>query len=150
MYIVHVELWNESGNANVTNFMQNDKKLAQRLIGQTVASPDEVYDHRNCKGFFFTFADLSCREMGTYRLCFRLLRITQKDMQPGASEPVQATIYSTPFTVYSAKEFPGMQMSTALTKALKDQGVNIPAKKGKQRVSTARNDGRSRGSSGEG
>ncbi|KAI9726615.1 MAG: hypothetical protein M1828_000982 [Chrysothrix sp. TS-e1954] len=140
MYIVHAELWNEAGTSNVTSFLQNDKKMAQRLIGQTVASPDECYDHQNRKGFFFTFADLSCREMGRYRLCFRLLRITRTDMQPGAHEPVLAAAYSTPFTVYSAKEFPGMQTSTALTKALKDQGVNIPAKKGKQRVPATKNE----------
>ncbi len=38
------------------------------------------------------------------------------------------------FTVYNAKDFPGMKASTALTKRLKEQGCLISIKKGNDRA----------------
>ena len=51
-------------------------------------------------------------------------------MTQGSTIPVLATVDSDEFEVYSAKDFPGMQASTALTKDLKRQGALVSVKKG--------------------
>ncbi|KAF3915264.1 hypothetical protein AA313_de0200332 [Arthrobotrys entomopaga] len=48
--------------------------------------------------------------------------------------PVTTEIMSDVFTVYTAKEFPGMRPSTDLTKALKRQGCAISVKKGNEKA----------------
>ncbi|GAW08609.1 developmental regulator [Lentinula edodes] len=44
---------------------------------------------------------------------------------PGVS-PVLAQVYSEPFTVYSAKRFPGVPDTTALSIAFGNQGQKLP------------------------
>lgn len=43
--------------------------------------------------------------------------------------PVLAACFSDPFTVFSAKKFPGVCESTALSKCFAAQGVKIPIRK---------------------
>jgi len=45
------------------------------------------------------------------------------------SSPVLASCYSEVFTVYSAKKFPGVCESTALSKCFATQGIKIPIRK---------------------
>jgi len=45
------------------------------------------------------------------------------------STPVLATAFSDVFTVWSAKKFPGVKESTALSKCFATQGVKIPIRK---------------------
>ena len=42
---------------------------------------------------------------------------------------VLATAFSKPFTVYSAKKFPGVIESTELSKKFAEQGIKIPIRK---------------------
>ena len=54
-------------------------------------------------------------------------------MTPGTlsmgTSPVLATAFSEPFSVYSAKKFPGVLESTELSKHFALQGVKIPIRK---------------------
>jgi hypothetical protein len=43
--------------------------------------------------------------------------------------PILATAFSDPFTVYSAKKFPGVIESTPLSKCFAQQGIKIPIRK---------------------
>lgn len=43
--------------------------------------------------------------------------------------PIQASSFSEPFTVYSAKKFPGVCESTDLSKTFASQGIKIPIRK---------------------
>lgn len=43
--------------------------------------------------------------------------------------PVLASVFSEPFTVYSAKKFPGVIESTDLSKCFALQGIKIPIRK---------------------
>ncbi len=43
--------------------------------------------------------------------------------------PVLASVYSDRFQVYSAKKFPGVIESTALSKCFASQGIKIPIRK---------------------
>lgn len=101
-----------------------------RLTGTLVASPYQAEDERGVAGIFFVFPDLSCSAPGRYRLYFKLLRIDMYNMQQGAIHGIVASIITDVFSVYTAKEFPGMRASSALLTALRRQGLNIGVKKG--------------------
>ncbi|KAJ8218168.1 hypothetical protein LV164_000035 [Aspergillus fumigatus] len=70
---------------------------------------------------FFVFPDLSIRSAGVYRLQFRLMNWGLVE-DTGQSMPVLAEVWSDPFRVYPAKDFPGMRDSSPLTEALKELG----------------------------
>ena len=107
-------------------------------MGTLVASSATGYDEHNEEGFFFAFPDLSCRSQGKYRLRFSFMRIDPVSSSDGAISQVLAHVMSDVFTVYSAKDFPGMKPSTPLTLTLKQQGVAIQAKQGRYGASNKR------------
>jgi hypothetical protein len=125
--VVHCTLWNAEG----TN---EDRRTTRRLMGQLVASPSVVKDEHDVEGCFFCFPDLSCRTHGKYRLRFVLMRIDPMNLHVGGFSPILTEVLSDVFTVYTAKDFPGMRPSSALTRALKLQGCNIQVKKGNEKA----------------
>ncbi|KAJ3072912.1 hypothetical protein HK102_006144 [Quaeritorhiza haematococci] len=78
-------------------------------------------------GCFFVFPELSVRLDGSYRLRFSLIELG--DMNTPVAAKMVVTVDSDPFTVYNAKEFPGMQESSDLTKRLATQGFRVPIRK---------------------
>ena len=46
-----------------------------------------------------------------------------------SAAPIAASCFSDAFTVYSAKKFPGVCESTALSKCFASQGIKIPIRK---------------------
>ncbi|KAL4909158.1 velvet factor-domain-containing protein [Aspergillus multicolor] len=70
---------------------------------------------------FFIFSDLSVRTAGLYRLQFRLMNWGAIE-DTGQSMPILAEVWSDPFRVYPAKDFPGMRDSSLLTLRLKELG----------------------------
>jgi len=107
-----------------------DMASAQRLMGNSLASPCVAKDEKGTKGSFFVFPDLSCRSPGKYKLLFRLLKVNPRDMTNPAKNRIRATIQSESFDVFTAKEFPGMRASSALLRSLRNQGLNVGVKKG--------------------
>ena len=128
--------------ANVTIIPDpNDNtKMSRRLMGTLVASPFVAIDpeappssHENARlGCFFNFQDLSCRQNGLYRLRFVLMCVGIEVAQDGGHPKFVATVDSDVFEVFSAKDFPGMTASTALTRELKRQGASVSVKKGNE------------------
>jgi hypothetical protein len=117
-----------------TALVQPDRRATRRLMGQLVASPSLAKDEHDIEGCFFCFPDLSCRTHGRYRLRFVLMRLDPADLVVGGTSPILTEVLSDVFTVYTAKDFPGMKSSSALTRALKLQGCNIQVKKGNDRA----------------
>ncbi|RDW81003.1 velvet factor family protein [Aspergillus mulundensis] len=70
---------------------------------------------------FFVFSDLSVRTAGLYRLRSRLMHWGAIE-DTGQSMPILAEVWSDPFRVYPAKDFPGMRDSSLLTLRLKELG----------------------------
>jgi len=101
-------------------------------MGTLVASPYQAKDERGIAGTFFVFPDLSCRAPGRYRLHMKLLRIDPFNMQQGAIHGTVANVITDVFSVFTAKDFPGMRASSALLKALRRQGLNVGVKKGSE------------------
>jgi hypothetical protein len=132
--VVHCTLWNADGTGEETALVQPDRRSTRRLMGQLVASPSVAKDEHDIEGCFFCFPDLSCRTHGRYRLRFVLLRIDPANLHVGGVAPILTEVLSDVFTVYTAKDFPGMRPSSALTRALKLQGCNIQVKKGNEKA----------------
>ncbi|KAF1986683.1 hypothetical protein K402DRAFT_421138 [Aulographum hederae CBS 113979] len=132
--VVHCTLWNADGTNEETALIQPDRRTTRRLMGQLVASPSVAKDEHDVEGCFFCFPDLSCRTHGKYRLRFVLMRIDPMNLQVGGFSPILTDVLSDVFTVYTAKDFPGMRPSSALTRALKLQGCNIQVKKGNEKA----------------
>lgn len=73
---------------------------------------------------FFIFSDLSVRTSGIYRLRFRLVDVGKvAELRPGTSTPILDEVWSQPFQVYAAKDFPGMRETPYLTEQLKELGA---------------------------
>jgi len=132
--VVHCTLWSMDGITDETALTGLDKRHTRRLMGTLVSSPFVGHDEAAKEGCFFCFPDLSCRTHGKYRLRFVLMRLEPSELQPEGCTPIIAETMSDVFTVYTAKEFPGMRPSTALTKALKRQGCAISVKKGNEKA----------------
>ncbi|OAG04552.1 uncharacterized protein CC84DRAFT_1147235 [Paraphaeosphaeria sporulosa] len=132
--VVHCTLWNAEGTSEETALIQPDRRTTRRLMGQLVASPSVAKDEHDNEGCFFCFPDLSCRTHGRYRLRFVLMRIDPMNLHVGGFSPILTEVLSDVFTVYTAKDFPGMRPSSALTRALKLQGCNIQVKKGNEKA----------------
>ncbi|KAL7626383.1 hypothetical protein AAE478_003155 [Parahypoxylon ruwenzoriense] len=130
--VMHCTIWNETGDQDCSG-MPDDYRQQRRLMGTIVSSPFVGFDDNNEEGCFFCFPDLSCRTPGTFRLRFSLV-VLDPNSVPGSRTPVCAVAMSDVFTVYNAKDFPGMRASTALTKRLKEQGCLISIKKGNERT----------------
>ncbi|CAI6337303.1 unnamed protein product [Periconia digitata] len=132
--VVHCTLWNAKGTSEETALIQPDRRTTRRLMGQLVASPSVAKDEHDVEGCFFCFPDLSCRTHGMYRLRFVLMRLDPMNLHVGGFSPILNEVLSDVFTVYTAKDFPGMRPSSALTRALKLQGCNIQVKKGNEKA----------------
>lgn len=72
---------------------------------------------------FFVFPDLSIRIEGRYRLKLCLFETIGNEVHHCKS------IYSSPFMVYTAKRFPGMEESTRLSRTFADQGLKVRVRK---------------------
>ncbi|SPQ22847.1 1082596c-d734-400b-900e-6159bde92f0a [Thermothielavioides terrestris] len=130
--VVHCSIWDERGVRDMSS-MPEDFRQQRRLMGTLVASPFVGLDEHGAEGCFFCFPDLSCRTPGAFRLKFALVVLDPARMRVGERSAIVATAMSEPFQVYNAKDFPGMQASTPLTKRLKEQGCLISIKKGNEK-----------------
>lgn len=132
--VMHCSIWDSTGEKDCSA-MPEDYRQQRRLMGTLVSSPFVAGDEKGEEGCFFCFPDLSCRTPGSFRLKFALVVIDpMASTQPGMKFPIVAQVMSDVFTVYNAKDFPGMQASTPLTKRLKEQGCLISIKKGNEKT----------------
>jgi hypothetical protein len=104
------------------------------LTGTPVAGM--AYLERPTPAGYFIFPDLSVRHEGKYRLSFALFENLNevKDLDPGDPDVIfdgnnfvshRAEVRSAPFTVFSAKKFPGLSESTALSRQVAEQGCRV-------------------------
>ena len=114
--------------------MQDDQKSLTVLTG-TPVSGMVLLDRPSPAGYFI-FPDLSVRHEGKYRLSFsvyeELKNANDEDddysKQNGPASPHvthRLEVKSEPFTVYSAKKFPGLSESTSLSRIVAEQGCRV-------------------------
>ncbi|KAL5121938.1 hypothetical protein ACEQ8H_000154 [Pleosporales sp. CAS-2024a] len=102
----------------------------RNLIGMNAVNACRLNDPDGKLGFWFVLQDLSVRTEGNFRLKLSMCDVgtgqgTNSVVSTGKC-PVLATSFSEPFTVYSAKKFPGVIESTPLSKCFAQQGIKIP------------------------
>ncbi|KDR83999.1 hypothetical protein GALMADRAFT_236561 [Galerina marginata CBS 339.88] len=103
------------------------------LVGPLSANACRLLDEHRKPGIFFLFQDLSVRTEGTFRLRMRLMNVGAPPApEIGAQRvhndvsPVLAQTFTEQFTVFSAKRFPGVPDTTALSIAFGNQGQKLP------------------------
>ncbi|KAI9000809.1 velvet factor-domain-containing protein [Trametes punicea] len=103
------------------------------LVGPLAANACRLLDEHRKPGVFFLFQDLSIRTEGTFRLRLRLMNVGAPPApEPRAPcvhtdvSPVLAQTFTEPFVVFSAKRFPGVPDTTALSIAFANQGQKLP------------------------
>ncbi|CAM1505505.1 Fc.00g111420.m01.CDS01 [Cosmosporella sp. VM-42] len=136
-YVMSCSIYDESGSHDAS-FMPEEYRQQRRLMGSLVGAPFVGKDENGEEGCFFCFPDLSCRTPGAFRLKFSLVMIDPIRARELRHFPVLIEAMGEVFTVYNAKDFPGMQASTRLTKRLKEQGCIISIKKGNDKSKNSR------------
>ncbi|TFK55605.1 hypothetical protein OE88DRAFT_639058 [Heliocybe sulcata] len=103
------------------------------LVGPLAANASRLLDENRRPGIFFLFQDLSIRTEGTFRLRLRLMNIGAPPAPDHGSlrvhtthSPILAQTFTDPFTVFSAKRFPGVPDTTPLSIAFGNQGQKLP------------------------
>ncbi|KAF8969411.1 velvet factor [Flammula alnicola] len=103
------------------------------LVGPLSANACRLLDEHRKPGIFFLFQDLSVRTEGSFRLRMRLMNVGAPPApEIGAQRvhndvsPVLAQTFTEQFTVFSAKRFPGVPDTTALSIAFGNQGQKLP------------------------
>ncbi|KAK4512513.1 uncharacterized protein ATC70_003214 [Mucor velutinosus] len=92
-------------------------------VGRTVSSLYTLRDLDGTEGAFFVFSDISVRAEGNYKLRMCLFDIREHTVNYNLS------VLTKPFTVYSAKTFPGMYRSCPLVQNFAKQGLKIRIRK---------------------
>ncbi|KAK8861470.1 hypothetical protein IAR55_002290 [Kwoniella newhampshirensis] len=105
------------------------------LVGKVTAVCHKLQDEDGRPGLFFFAADLGIRTEGTFTLRMAmtdLVSLMKPDVWVGDKAPVLAETFSDPFTVYSAKRFPGVIPTTPLTKVFAAQGVKLSVRENRK------------------
>ncbi|KAF3198771.1 velvet protein [Orbilia oligospora] len=89
-----------------------------------------AYLDRPAPAGYFIFPDLSVRHEGKYRLHFALYEECKEEDDRIAMNGQDVThfrveVKSKPFTVFSAKKFPGLAESTSLSRIVAEQGCRV-------------------------
>ncbi|ORZ14622.1 velvet factor-domain-containing protein [Absidia repens] len=119
-----------SSNDEITKTLQ-----MRNLVGSSVASAAKLYDLDGNLGIFFVFQDISFRTEGKFKLAFSLIDVGSpcgNTVNTGSSSQVLTRVFTDMFTVFTAKKFPGVVKSTALSQCFAKQGVKIPIRKDTQ------------------
>jgi hypothetical protein len=117
----------------------SNQNHTRNLIGMNAVNACRLNDTTGKMGFWFVLQDLSVRTEGNFRL-----KLSMCDVGTGSGNnahitngksPILATANSEPFTVYSAKKFPGVIESTPLSKCFAGQGIKIAIRKENKQLS---------------
>jgi hypothetical protein len=92
-----------------------------------------AYLDRPAPAGYFIFPDLSVRHEGRYRLRFGLYEHSNDETSQQPVDPLEPREFCThrldvkskPFTVFSAKKFPGLAESTTLSRIVAEQGCRV-------------------------
>ncbi|KAJ7646671.1 velvet factor-domain-containing protein [Roridomyces roridus] len=113
----------EAGSDNEVQFVADGGRPS--TSGALVSSVRVLKDYPNSdqEAAFFIFPDICVRLEGSWRFKFTLFDIQDDKVR------TCATTFSAPFFVYPGKQYPGVQISTPLTRALAAQGVRLRIRK---------------------
>nr|XP_019008992.1 uncharacterized protein I206_06680 [Kwoniella pini CBS 10737]OCF47773.1 hypothetical protein I206_06680 [Kwoniella pini CBS 10737] len=111
------------GDENEDELHVIDDGKTRFLTGTPVSSLYHLKDLDNTDAAFFVFPDLGVRKEGRYKLKLTLFEIVDQEVY------YCTTMFTSTFSVYSAKKFPGMSKATDLSKSFAEQGLKIRVRK---------------------
>lgn len=131
--VAHVDLFraNADGSVQVDNPTET-ASLTKHCFGSSFVHATHISDLTGQPTIIFVFADLSVRLEGVFALRYRIFDLVSR-VEGSDAIPVAAELYGGIFTVYSTKEFPGLQASTPLTKHLSRWGVRVNLREGERK-----------------
>ncbi|KAG8948330.1 hypothetical protein FRC04_009826 [Tulasnella sp. 424] len=131
--VAHVDLFraNPDGSIQVDNPTET-AGLTKHCFGSSFVHATHILDLTGQPAIIFVFADLSVRLEGVFALRYRIFDLVSR-VEGSDAIPVAAELYGGIFTVYSTKEFPGLQASTPLTKHLSRWGVRVNLREGERK-----------------
>jgi hypothetical protein len=136
-FLLHASL---EASRPIANGQRFNGQLIPVLAGVNVAGAN--YLDKPKKAAYFIFSDLSVRHEGWFRLRFQLFEKVKIPADADPDKPLSSDldvnsdrpntgmtnrmeVVSAPFQVYSAKKFPGLSESTALSKGVAEQGCRV-------------------------
>ena len=136
-FLLHASL---EASRPIANGQRFSGQLIPVLAGVNVAGAN--YLDKPKKAAYFIFSDLSVRHEGWFRLRFQLFEkvkipvdadpdkplLSEQDAnsdKPNTGMTNRMEVVSAPFQVYSAKKFPGLSESSALSKVVAEQGCRV-------------------------
>ncbi|KAF5333238.1 hypothetical protein D9611_002518 [Ephemerocybe angulata] len=129
----NVAPYTQESSETSQNIPRQPANYTRTLVGPLSANACRLLDEHRKEGIFFLFQDLSVRTEGTFRLRMRLMNVGAPPAPQSGSvrihndiSPVLAQTFTEAFTVYSAKRFPGVPDTTALSIAFGNQGQKLP------------------------
>ncbi|KAK9693453.1 hypothetical protein K7432_013921 [Basidiobolus ranarum] len=143
--VVHADLWsadttkprnlvinpasvpNEPTSSSTSVISLKSPVYARNLVGSLVSPSYHLLNLEEEQGIYFVFPDLSIRTEGRFTLKFVLSDIMR--IAENASAGILADCFSNPFTIYTSREFPGVDKSTLLTNYFAKQGVQVPTRR---------------------
>ncbi|EMD38751.1 hypothetical protein CERSUDRAFT_104101 [Gelatoporia subvermispora B] len=104
------------------------------LLAGTTFRDSALIDFKGKRSIVFVFSDIAVKQEGTFILRYRVFNIFAQATGPRPN-PVIAECFGEPFKIYSTKDFPGLHVSTDLTKSISLHGIrtNIRARERKRR-----------------
>ncbi|KAK9718986.1 hypothetical protein K7432_005123 [Basidiobolus ranarum] len=151
--LAHVDLWSEDSLENrdlvvhpssipsattlprTTVVALNAPRYARNLLGSLTSSAYNLLNTVGEPGVYFVFPDLSIRTEGRFTLRFSFFNLNQSSFS--GPSLIEAQVFSKPFNVYLAKDFPGGCEPTELTKCFVRQGIRIPTRRTLLKPSTS-------------
>ncbi|KAG8933348.1 hypothetical protein FRC02_012101 [Tulasnella sp. 418] len=130
--VAHIDLFPAPDPNSNNPIPDTSNSLTTSVFGSSFVHAVHMLDMTGQPVVFFVWADVSVRLEGSFALRYRFFDLLSHVPNSNAI-PVAAELYSGPFTVYSTKEFPGLQASTPLTKHLSRWGVRVNLREGERR-----------------
>ncbi|OMJ27638.1 hypothetical protein AYI69_g2919 [Smittium culicis] len=96
--------------------------MVKNISGTNISNGVALEDTDGEPFIFFIFNDLSVKKPGDYRIRFSLSKIPESDFNSNFEQLDH--IFSEVFTVFSAKNFPGVLPSSSLSKFFSQKSAN--------------------------
>ncbi|RGB29590.1 velvet factor-domain-containing protein [Rhizophagus diaphanus] len=135
-FIIHASLYEEKTNREAMlvvhpSSMPGSPQCVDNLVGEKTAHGKRLCDTQGVEDIWFIFRDLSVRAEGIFYIKFTLTYLGWQGNLNTGEFPIKMleTVCSNPFTVYTAKRFPGMIETTRLAYCFVQQGNKIPTRR---------------------
>ncbi|KAI8882455.1 hypothetical protein K501DRAFT_186704 [Backusella circina FSU 941] len=125
-----LQLFIEQPNGELRNAIE-DADNASLFVVQCSLFSQDGKEQRNHVFNPSSLQNLSVRVEGRFRLRFAFMNLSVGDPLTMSTQ-VSNEVISDPFTIYSAKNFPGMTDSTSISQTFAHQGIKISIRKGRR------------------